>query len=211
MRARLPIYVATGISLGVIVAYLIAGGASYKPLRVADPCESRPLVVLVERGLFEGIALSALDGAACRLQVTREELAAALADPIALEEFSAERQLDDAEVEAAVRSGLLRAIADAEAEGVLSPGTAAIARAAAENAPVAAVIDVFQALPGNPSLADLIAAVAELGLNFEELQDLGGAGLDELGRLDERLEELLPEGFEIPEGLQLPDLDDALE
>jgi hypothetical protein len=211
MRARLPIYVASGVSLGVIVAYLIAGGASYKPLQAADPCESRPLAVLAERGLFEGIALSALDGAACRLQVTREELTAALADPIALEEFSAEHQLDDTEVEAAVRAGLLRAIADAEVEGMLSPGTAAIARAAAENAPVAAVIDVFEALPGDPSLADLIAAVAELGLNFEELRNLGGAGLDELDRLEDRLEELLPEGFETPEGLQLPGLDDVLE
>ena len=36
--------------------------------------------VLDERGIFEGIALSALDGAACELHVSREELTLALAD-----------------------------------------------------------------------------------------------------------------------------------
>lgn len=201
MRRGLPIYLATGASLGVIVAYLLAGGASYKPLTVADPCDSRPLSVLAERGVFEGIALSALDGAACRLQVTREELTAALTDPEALEEFSAEHQLEQAEVEAAVRAGLLRAVEDAEVEGLLSPTIAPIARAAAENAPIAAVIDLFEALPGNPSLAEVIAAVSELGLSLEDLQALGGDRLDELER---GLDELLPEGLDLPEGLQLP-------
>ncbi|HKJ35131.1 MAG TPA: hypothetical protein VKA36_01065, partial [Solirubrobacterales bacterium] len=59
MRRLLPIYIAAGASLGVILAYLIAGGASYKPLEAADPCEPRPLAVLSERGIFEGIVLSA--------------------------------------------------------------------------------------------------------------------------------------------------------
>ena len=44
-EGRNPIYVALGVSLGVIVAYLLGGGAAYKPLSAADPCETRPLAV----------------------------------------------------------------------------------------------------------------------------------------------------------------------
>ncbi len=84
----LPVIIALGVSLGVVVAFLLAGGASYKPLAVADPCQPRSPEVLAERGVFEGILLSGLDGAACELGVSREELVTALADDAALDEFS---------------------------------------------------------------------------------------------------------------------------
>jgi hypothetical protein len=181
IRGRGPIYVALGLSLGVIAAYLIGGGASYKPLSAADPCESRPPQVLAERGVLEGVVLSGLDGAACELQVTREELTAALTDGQALEDFAAEHRLDEAEVDAAVRAGLIRAVDDAEAEGLLAGPVASLARGVAENAPVAATIDAFRAIPGEPTLPEVIAALSELGVG---LSDLG----DDLDRL---LEELL--------------------
>lgn len=201
MRRLLPIYLAAGVSLGVILAYLLAGGASYKPLEAADPCEPRSLEVLAERGTLEAIALSALDGAACELQVSREELLAALADDAALQEFSSEHSVEEAEVDAAVRAGLVRAVDDAERAGLISASVASVARGLAESAPVPVVIDLFQALPGNPSLPELIAAVGELGLDLEALGDLG---LEQLG---DELERLLPEGLDrlLPEGLQLPE------
>lgn len=194
MPRLLPIYIALGAAIGVIAAYLIAGGASYKPLEAADPCAPRDLSVLAERGTLEGVALSALDGAACELQVTREELLAALADEAALEEFSSEHGVDEQRVEDAVRAGLVRAVDDAELAGLLAAPVATVARAIAENAPVAVVIDLFGAIPGDPSLTDLITAAGELGI---DLQELGDVGLDELG-------ELIPDGLEqlLPESLQ---------
>jgi hypothetical protein len=189
ISGRGPIYIALGLALGVIVAYLVGGGASYKPLSAADPCDSRPLAVLGERGVLEGVVLSGLDGAACELQVTREELTAALADEAALEEFAAEHSLDEAQVDAAVRAGLVRAVDDAEAEGLLAAPVASLARGVAENVPVPAVIDAFRAIPGDPSLPEVIAALGELGVGLSDLSDDLERLLD--SDLDRLLEDLL--------------------
>lgn len=203
-RTRLPIFLALGASLGVILAYLIAGGGSYKPLAAADPCQPRSVDVLAERGVFEAIALSALDGAACELQVSREELTAALADADSLAAFAEERSLDENEVVDAIRAGLVRAVDDAELDGRLSGTVASLARAIAENAPLPIVIDLFQALPGDPTVADVIAALGELGLG---IQDLGNLGLEGLQGLSDELNKLIPEdlGGLLPE--QLPNVD----
>lgn len=228
MTGRLPIYLAIGASLGVVGAYLLAGGASYQPLEAADPCEPRPIAVLAERGVFEGIALSALDGAACDLQVTREELLAAFADEDSLAEFAEANDLSEEEIADATRAGLLRAIDDAELEGLIPAAVATIARGVAERLPVGTVIDLFQALPGNPSVIDLIRAIQELGIEAGDLGDLGIDGLeslrDELERLlpdsagdllpqdlPQALEELLPNGLDSDDLPPLPDdLEDLL-
>lgn len=186
---RLPIYLAIGACLGVIGAYLIAGGASYKPLEAANPCDSRPLAVLGERGVLEGVVLSALDGAACELGVSREELTIAFADDAALAAFAAEHRVSEDAIDDAVRAGLIRAVDDAELEGLLSGPVAAIARTIAENAPVAATLDAFRAIPGEPSVGDLIGAVGDLGITLSGLQaELEGLGVDDL---DSILDELL--------------------
>ena len=60
----------------LIVVYLALGGASYAPAKVADPCATRDWrdpQGLAEVG--EQIVLSGLDGAACELGVSREEMA----------------------------------------------------------------------------------------------------------------------------------------
>jgi hypothetical protein len=189
MRRLVPIYLSAGASLGVIAAYLLAGGASYKPLTVADPCEPRPLAVLSERGVLEGIALSALDGAACELQVTREELIAALGDEQALAEFASEHGIDESDVDAAVRAGLIRAVDDAQREGALSDSLAPLVRGLAENAPVPVVIDLFRSLPGDPSLPGVLEALGELGLGIDQLRDLG---IDDLDGLLDQLGGLIP-------------------
>ena len=80
MSPRLLVGGAAALSLLLAVVYLAAGGGSYEPTPVADPCEPR---AWTEPGDLEETAqqffLSALDGAACELGVSREELAAALA------------------------------------------------------------------------------------------------------------------------------------
>ncbi len=180
MPRWLPVYIALGCSLGLVGAYLLAGGASYEPLPVADPCQPRSPEVLAERGVFEGIVLSGLDGAACDLGVSREELAAALGDDAALQQFSESHQIDQADIESAVRAGLVRGVNDAEEQGRLSTPVASLARAAAENAPVATVINLFQALPGDPSIADVISALGEAGLTLQDLGGMAQNGLDQL-------------------------------
>jgi len=87
-RSRAPL-IALAASIGLVGVYLAFGGGSYTPAATADPCQTRDQAVLDERGIFEGIALSALDGAACQLHVSREELTLALADEQATEEFAA--------------------------------------------------------------------------------------------------------------------------
>lgn len=234
MSGRLAIYLATGASLGVILAYLLAGGASYSPLEVADPCEPRATEILDERGVFEGIVLSGIDGAACELGVSREVLTAALASEQALELFTEDRDITTDEVDQAVRAGLLRAITDAEQEGAISPTTATIARFIAERFPVSDVLDVFRALPGDPTIFDIIEAFRAANVRLEEirsfLNDLGSElGLPEIPSLGdvlpddidefvpeelrallerdlrEELEGLLPEGLPGDLGPLLPD------
>jgi hypothetical protein len=106
----------------LVGAYLAAGGASYAPAKVQDPCKPRPWRNPEGLGqIAEQFSLSALDGAACKLGVSREALAQALASPEARERFAERYDLSDAEIARAVRAGLLRAVSDAERAGALSP------------------------------------------------------------------------------------------
>ena len=82
-------------------------------------------------------SLSALDGAACELGVSRETLAVGARDPEeSRQSFAAEHGIDDAELEAAVRAGVVRAIDDAEDAGALNPLVATGLRAIAARLPV---------------------------------------------------------------------------
>jgi hypothetical protein len=111
------------IAAGLILVgiYIAAGGLDYKPAGAADPCDAREWT---DPGNLEEsaqqFALSAIDGAACDLGVSREELTRALADDESRQAFAEENDLSDDEIETAVRSGLNRAIDDAEDAGVIS-------------------------------------------------------------------------------------------
>ena len=124
-------------SLALVATYLALGGAGYEPTRVADPCDPRAWRAPegIEKSA-EQFSLSALDGAACELGVSRETLAVALAAEESRDEFAAEYRIEDARLEAAVRAGLVRAIDDAEAADALNPVVASGLRAAASRLPV---------------------------------------------------------------------------
>lgn len=132
-------------SLVLVFAYLAAGGSSYEPAKVQDPCKPRPWrnPEGLEQ-LAEQFSLSALDGAACKLGVSRETLARALATPAARERFAKRYGLDDAEIARAVRAGLLRAVDDAERAGALSPFLAAPLRATLRQIPIGQAIELIQ-------------------------------------------------------------------
>jgi hypothetical protein len=131
-------------SLVLVVTYLAAGGASYEPTPVADPCAPREWT---EPHSLEESAqqflLSALDGAACELGVSRETLAAALPTEELREEFAADQGIDEAELEEAIQAGVVRAIDDAQDAGQLNPLVASGLRAVASNLPVNESIDLI--------------------------------------------------------------------
>ena len=117
MRAILA---AAAVALALPGAYAAAGGGRYGPRPVADPCAPRAWHATGGiTGLAAQLALSATDGAACRLHVSRESLVLALATRANLEAFARKRRLSDAQVENAMRDGLQRAITDATRAGVL--------------------------------------------------------------------------------------------
>lgn len=130
-------------SLVLVGVYLAAGGGSYKPEQVQDPCEHRAWSN--PQGLSEianQFSISALDGAACQLGVSRETLAQALATPEGRERFSERYGIDDEELARAIRAGLLRALDDAEEAGALSPLIAGPLRGTIEKIPLDQAIEL---------------------------------------------------------------------
>lgn len=154
-RLRAPL-IALAASVGLIAVYLAFGGATYDPAGVADPCQQRASATDPSRPLFEAIALSALDGAACELGVSREELALALADEQATDDFAESHQISEDDIEDAVRAGLIRAVDDAAAAGRIDGLDEELLRQLAEHAPVGALITALQALPGDDSINSLL-------------------------------------------------------
>lgn len=132
-------------ALVLIGAYLAAGGTSYAPEKTQDPCQPRPWRNPQNlQEIAEQFSLSALDGAACQLGVSRETLARALATPEARERFSRRYGINDAKLAKAVRAGLLRAVEDAEEAGALSPLIAGPLRSTIERIPLDQAIELVR-------------------------------------------------------------------
>ena len=147
-RAR-PLIVALGAVVAVLVPYLALGGASFEPTPVADPCVVRewrdPGGV---QTVLEQVALSALDGAACELRVSREDLVLAVADEASLDAFAIENGISRVDAERAVANGLDRALDDAEDADALPGFVASLARRAVESLPPWLVLDTLERLQG---------------------------------------------------------------
>ena len=151
--SAVPLVAASGASGALIAAYLALGGATYKPLEVANPCKPRPIEELREReDPLERLVLSALDGAACRLRVTREELILALATPEARAEFARAHHIGDEQIENAVRAGLERALGDARRTGEVSGFEALLLSQAIRRLPLSVLIDALQTGAGKTAL-----------------------------------------------------------
>jgi len=137
------------VSVALVGAYLAAGGSSYEPKQVQDPCEPRewsdPQSLAQIANQFTN---SALDGAACQLGVSREVLARALATPEGRERFSERYGVDDEKLTRAIRAGLLRAVDDAEEAGALSPILAAPLRATLQRIPLEQAIEIVNDAEG---------------------------------------------------------------
>jgi hypothetical protein len=130
------------VSLILVGAYLAAGGSSYTPEKVQDPCKPRPWSNPQSLGeIANQFTVSALDGAACKLGVSREALARALATPEGRERFKQKYDITDAKLAKAVRAGLVRAVDDAEEAGALSPVIAGPLRDTVQRIPLKQAIE----------------------------------------------------------------------
>ena len=138
---------AVALVAAVIVPYVALGGATYEPTPVADPCATRewrdPGTV---SEALEQVALSALDGAACELGVSREDLVLAVRSEEALDSFAREHGITRDDAEDAVRDGLLRAVDDAEEADAIGERVASVARRVVEEVPPWLVLETLERL-----------------------------------------------------------------
>jgi hypothetical protein len=145
LRSRALVGGSIVIALVLVGVYLAAGGSSYTPMKPQDPCKHRPW--RNPQGIAqiaEQFSLSALDGAACELGVSRETLARALATPESRQRFMDRYGIDDAKLAGAIRAGLLRAVDDAENAGELSPFLAVPLREELQRIPIDEAIELIQ-------------------------------------------------------------------
>lgn len=169
-RARGFLLVIGAIVASVVLvgAYLAAGGSSYEPKKVQDPCQPREWTN--PQGLGEianQFSISALDGAACQLGVSRETLARALATPEARERFTERYGITDEKLARAIRAGLLRAVDDAEEAGALSPLLAVPLRQTLQSIPLDEAIEIINDAQG--LLSDVESFLGPAGDILEEL------------------------------------------
>jgi hypothetical protein len=146
MRAIAYSIAATLVLVGL---YLALGGASYAPAKVADPCAPRSWRNAHGfEAVAEQIVLSALDGAACQLHVTREDMVLALANRDSREQFVRKHHISNSKLESLVRTGLKRSIDDAQNAGALNSTLAGILRGIVGNLPIDELLDLLQRLRG---------------------------------------------------------------
>ena len=148
-RRAFPVLVAIGAVAAVVVPYLALGGATFEPTPVADPClqRDRPDPSGLQAAL-EQVALSGLDGAACELGVTREELVLALRDEVALDAFADEHGIARADAEQAVKEGIERALADAEVADYVPEPVALLLRQALSLVPPWLLLRTLESVRG---------------------------------------------------------------
>jgi hypothetical protein len=140
----------------VLVALLLAGvalvavelglGALQEPSpRIADPCRPRDGRTGGIDATIQRIVLDGLDGAACRLHTTREELVLSIGGG-----SLAPRHWDEHTIEVALRAGMLRAVDEAvgrgDVPGFLAPALRSLVRR----------LPLEQLIRGGISLGDLL-------------------------------------------------------
>jgi hypothetical protein len=133
------------LAAGLVLAYVALGGTSYEPTPVANPCvarPARPATGTEER--VEAVVLAAADAAACRLGVSREELVLALRSVDELDELAQKEGRSRDDLEEALREGLVRAVSQAQDQGLVGDSTAGALRFAAEHLPLGLLLQLLR-------------------------------------------------------------------
>ncbi len=140
--ARRLLLAAVLAAVAVPCVYVAAGGLDYRPQPVASPCAGNAWKGSGLGQLLEQTAVSAIDGAACKLGVSQATLALALTSRSQLNTFAAEHHLTQAQIDAAARAGLVQAAKDGERAGKLNVLEAAALDYAAQNVPIDRLIQL---------------------------------------------------------------------
>jgi hypothetical protein len=129
------ILVALLVSGAVLYGVELGKGALDEPApKLADPCLPRQGRSGGIDETIQRIVLDGLDGAACRLHTTREELVLSLGG-------TAPRRWDKHTIEVALRAGLLRSVDEAERRGDIPSLLAPLARRLVKSAPLRPLIE----------------------------------------------------------------------
>ena len=137
----------TAAVVALVLVYVALGGASYAPAKVADPCAPRDWRnPQGAQEVLQQVVLSALDGAACELHVSREDMVLALANKDSREQFARAHGITQTELEALVRKGLLRSVDDAENADALDSTLAGVIRGAVERVPLDQLFELVDSL-----------------------------------------------------------------
>ncbi len=133
------------VAVALIAVELGKGAASYGEFQPADPCTASS--TFPGEGLdptIQRIALSGLNGAACELGTSREELVLSFVP----EAGGAPIKWDRPTIERAVRAGLERSIDDAKQSGSISTVTALVLSEIAARAPIDWLISGADSIAG---------------------------------------------------------------
>ena len=146
MKPASWVLVALLLSGVVLVGVELGKGALDEPgPKIANPCQPRKGPTGGIDATIQRIVLDGLDGAACRLHTTREELVLSLGGGVGVT-----RRWDEHTIEVALRAGLLRSVDAAERRGDVPSFLAPALRGIVESAPLDKLIR------GGISLKDLL-------------------------------------------------------
>jgi hypothetical protein len=138
--------VALLVAGGALVAVELGVGALDEPSpKIANPCQPRAGRTGGIDTTIQRIVLDGLDGAACRLHTTREELVLSIGGG-----SEAPRHWDEHTIEVALRAGLLRSVDEAVQRGDVPSFLAPTLRGLVERLPLEKLIR------GGISLNDLL-------------------------------------------------------
>jgi hypothetical protein len=129
----IAVFAAATILLAVEVGAAALGRGS---ATLANPCRPRDGRSGGLDATIQRIVLDGLDGAACRLHTTREELVLSLGSG-----SGSSRRWDRRTIEVALRAGLLRAVDEAERRGDLPGFRAPVLRRLVQAAPLEQLIE----------------------------------------------------------------------
>jgi hypothetical protein len=145
LKGASAILAALLVAAGILVAVELGMGAIDTGPAVANPCKARaPFPGGGIDAAIQRIVLNGLDGAACRLHTTREELI------LSLRSSGGSVHFDKHTTEVAVRAGLLRAVDEAERHGDIPGFVAPIARRLIRSTPIDKLVQ------GGFKLSDLL-------------------------------------------------------
>jgi hypothetical protein len=132
-------------AIALVAVYVALGGTSYEPTPVANPCTPRPTQPATGTDeQLEHVVLAAADTAACSLGVSREDLVLALRSVDDLDRLAERTGHSRGDLEHALRDGLVRAVAQAQSEGLIGGRTASGLRFAAEHLPLGLLLSVLR-------------------------------------------------------------------